>query len=91
MSVFIAKLPQTTLHTTRTNQICTYLHTTSVSYGPLCIDFFIGFCYTILNQGGFNLTCPTFKWTKQGVVICKFSYTLCRILHSAFIPVLVAT
>ena len=91
MSVFIVKLIQTTLHTTRTNQICTYLHTTSVSYGPLCIDFFIRVCYTIINQGGFNLTCPTSKWTKQGVVICKFSYTLCRILHSAFAHALVAT
>ena len=41
-------------------------------------------------KGGFNLTCPTSKWTKQGVVICNFSYILCRILHSAFAPVLVA-
>ena len=54
------------------------------------IDFSSYVCY-IACKGGFNLTCPTSKWTKQGVVICKFSYTLCRILHSAFAPVLVAT
>ena len=64
------------------------------TYFPLAIAFSIEFvfmvCYTTSIKGGFNLTCPTSKWTKQGVVICKFSYTLCRILHSAFAHVLVA-
>ena len=55
------------------------------------LDFLTQNYYHNKHKGVFNLTCPTFKWTKQGVVICKFSYTLCRILHSAILPVLVAT
>ncbi len=33
--------------------------------------FFCVFVKLFLSKGGFNLTCPTSKWTKQGVDIMQ--------------------
>ena len=37
-----------------------------------------------MNQGGFNQTCPAFKWTKNGVVIMHISNFLQVAMYGVF-------